>query len=121
MAKRRIAVPERTPRAATETAILSAWEAPTPDARRAAHSERPLASPRTMQAHERGDRQAIAALEHDRRSRNGDQPKWPRASARSGSGWEPSRSVVVMSELLQGRGARGRFFAHSAARAWAAF
>jgi hypothetical protein len=36
MAKRRIAVPERTPRAATETAILSAWEAPTPDARRAA-------------------------------------------------------------------------------------
>src|SRR4029077_4848284 len=32
MAKRRIAVPERTPRAPTETATLSAWEAPTPEA-----------------------------------------------------------------------------------------
>ena len=40
------------------------------------HSERPLASPRTMQAHERCDQQAIPALEHDRRRRNGDQRQW---------------------------------------------
>jgi len=40
------------------------------------HSERPLASPRTMQAHERCEQQAIPALEHDRRSRNGDQRQW---------------------------------------------
>jgi len=36
------------------------------------HSERPLASPRTMQAHDRGDQQAIPVPERDRRGRNGD-------------------------------------------------
>ena len=40
------------------------------------HSERPLASLRTMEAHERCDQQAIPALEHDRRRRNGDQRQW---------------------------------------------
>ena len=85
------------------------------------HSERPLASPRTMQAHERGDQQAIPVLEHDWRSRSGDQrhraPSLAPFSQRIGT----SRSVVVMSARLQGRGASVRFFAHASAPAWAAF
>ena len=56
------------------------------------------------------------------RSRTGDSaPVGPCFGPVQPTDGDSQRSVVVMSELLQGRGARARFFAHSAARAWAAF
>ena len=54
--------------------------------------ERPLASPRTTEAPERSDQQAIPALEHDRRKRSGDHRQ--RVALEAGARWHRGRGYL---------------------------